>query len=100
MMINMPEERLSAWHYTAFMVKSSTVLKAVRISQDGSAAEGRQTAFNLRRSCGLRAGARLVDERTGVAYDYTRKGGVVHTVIILPVNEPGRYNDRQTLWNS
>ena len=75
--------------------------KSVRISQDGSvsakAASRRSTSVA---AAAYRAGARLVDERTGVVYDYTRKGGVVHTEIMLPDNAPGRYHDRQTLWNA
>ncbi|MDF3005270.1 MAG: MobA/MobL family protein [Oscillospiraceae bacterium] len=47
-----------------------------------------------------RAGTRLVDERTGEVYDYTRKRGVIYTEIMLPANAPGRYHDRQTLWNA
>ena len=75
--------------------------KSIRMNKDGSVAE----KADRRRSTSVaaaayRAGTRLVDTRTGVVYDYTRKGGVVHTEILLPPNAPGRYNDRQTLWNA
>jgi len=48
-----------------------------------------------------RAGERLHDERQGVTHDYTRKGGVVHTEIIVPDNAPAwaRKLDRESLWN-
>ncbi|MDR1992090.1 MAG: MobA/MobL family protein [Nitrososphaerota archaeon] len=35
-----------------------------------------------------------------IVHDYTRKGGVVHSEIILPDNTPEEYKDRQTLWNA
>lgn len=33
-------------------------------------------------------------------HDYTRKGGVVHTEIMLPPHAPPSFSDRSTLWNS
>ncbi len=75
--------------------------KSIRMNQNGSvsekAASRRSTSVA---AAAYRAGARLVDERTGVVYDYTRKGGVIHTEIMLSENAPGRYHDRQTLWNA
>ena len=35
-----------------------------------------------------------------MTHDYTRKGGVVHTEILLPPNAPPSFSDRSTLWNS
>ncbi len=32
--------------------------------------------------------------------DYTHKGGVLYTEIMLPDNAPPEYADRQTLWNA
>ena len=75
--------------------------KSIRMNKDGSVAEKAASRRSTSvAAAAYRAGARLVDTRTGVAYDYTRKGGVVHTEILLPPNAPGRYNDRQTLWNA
>ena len=75
--------------------------KSIRMNQDGyvseKAASRRSTSVA---AAAYRAGARLVDERTGEVYDYTRKGGVIHTEIMLPANAPGRYHDRQRLWNA
>ena len=45
-----------------------------------------------------RSGQKLYDEYYGETQDYTRKGGVVVSEILLPPNAPGRYRDRQTLW--
>ena len=35
-----------------------------------------------------------------ISHDYTRKGGVVHTEIMLPPHAPPSFADRSTLWNS
>ena len=35
----------------------------------------------------------------GKTHDYTRKGGVAFSEILLCVNAPSKYSDRQTLWN-
>lgn len=47
-----------------------------------------------------RAGEKLYSEYYGRVSDYTRKGGVVHTEILLPPHAPREYADRQTLWNA
>lgn len=47
-----------------------------------------------------RAGERLYSEYYGLVSDYTRKGGVVHSEILLPPHAPREYADRQTLWNA
>ena len=39
-------------------------------------------------------------EYNGVTHDYTRKGGVVHTEILLPEYAPREYTDRAELWNA
>lgn len=44
-----------------------------------------------------RAGCALVNDRTGVAYDYTEKGGVIEAKIFTP---HGDIVDRQTLWSA
>jgi len=47
-----------------------------------------------------RAGEEITSEYDGLTHDYTRKGGVVHTEILLPDNAPEDYQDRATLWNA
>ena len=47
-----------------------------------------------------RAGEKLYSEYYGLASDYTRKGGVIHSEILLPPHAPSEYADRQTLWNA
>ena len=32
----------------------------------------------------FRAGERIVSKRGGMIHDYTRKGGIIHTAILLP----------------
>ena len=47
-----------------------------------------------------RSGEKLVNEWDGLTHDYTKKGGVVHTEIMLPTHAPPAFADRSTLWNS
>ncbi|MBP5606429.1 MAG: MobA/MobL family protein, partial [Ruminiclostridium sp.] len=47
-----------------------------------------------------RAGEKLRNEYDGLTHDYTRKGGIVHTEILLPEHAPHEYTDRSTLWNA
>ena len=39
------------------------------------------------------------NEFDGMTHDYTHKGGVVHTEILLPDHAPAEYADRVVLWN-
>ena len=47
-----------------------------------------------------RSGEKLTNEYDGLTHDYTHKGGVVHTEILLPEHAPSEYADRSTLWNA
>ncbi|MCL2546755.1 MAG: MobA/MobL family protein, partial [Oscillospiraceae bacterium] len=47
-----------------------------------------------------RAGEKIINEYDGVTHDYTKKGGVVHTEILLPDHAPAEYSDRAVLWNA
>ena len=47
-----------------------------------------------------RAGEIIKNEYDGITHDYTRKGGVVHTEILLPDNASAEYSDRNLLWNA
>ena len=47
-----------------------------------------------------RSGEKLTNEWDGMTHDYTRKGGVAHTEIMLPPHAPPSFADRSTLWNS
>jgi hypothetical protein len=46
-----------------------------------------------------RSGERLFDARYGVEHDYTRKGGVEHTELVVPEDAPNWAQDRDRLWN-
>jgi len=45
------------------------------------------------------SGSKLHDDYYGENPDYTRKGGVLYTEIILPEHVPARFSDRELLWN-
>ena len=47
-----------------------------------------------------RAGEKITNEYDGITHDYTKKGGVLHSEILLPENAPPEFSDRYTLWNS
>lgn len=47
-----------------------------------------------------RSGEKLTNDYDGTTHDFTRKGSVVHTEILLPDNATREYADRSTLWNA
>ena len=51
-------------------------------------------------SAAYRAGEKLHSEYYGEISDYTRKGGVICSEILLPSHAPPEYADRETLWNA
>ena len=50
-------------------------------------------------SAAYRAGEKLHSEYYGEDSDYTRKGGVICSEILLPPHAPPSFSDRETLWN-
>ena len=50
-------------------------------------------------SAAYRAGEKLHSEYYGEDSDYTRKGGIICSEILLPSHAPPEYADRETLWN-
>ena len=51
-------------------------------------------------SAAYRSGEKLHSEYYGEDSDYTRKGGVVCSQILLPPHAPPEYADRENLWNA
>lgn len=51
-------------------------------------------------SAAYRSGEKLHSEYYGEDSDYTRKGGVICSEILLPSYAPPEYADRETLWNA
>ena len=47
-----------------------------------------------------RSGEKMKNEYDGIVHDFTRKGGIAHTEILLPQNAPQEFSYRGTLWNS
>ena len=50
-------------------------------------------------SAAYRSGEKLRSEYYGEDSDYTRKGGVICSEILLPPHAPPSFSDRETLWN-
>ncbi len=51
-------------------------------------------------SAAYRSGEKITNEYDGETHDYTRKGGIAFTGILLPDHTPKEYQDRSTLWNA
>lgn len=47
-----------------------------------------------------RSAEKLMDERTGLTHDFTRKSDVVDNAVLLPENAPEWMGDREKLWNA
>lgn len=47
-----------------------------------------------------RSGEKITNEWDGITHGYTKKGGIVHSEILLPPHAPPDFQDRRTLWNS
>jgi ATP-dependent exoDNAse (exonuclease V) alpha subunit len=47
-----------------------------------------------------RSGQRLYDHYYGEPHDFTNKGGIIRSWILLPPNAPPEYGDRESLWNA
>ncbi len=46
-----------------------------------------------------RSGGKIKDKRTGIIYDFTRKGGVLHSEIFVREGSPSWTTNRAELWN-
>ena len=60
---------------------------------------GRSGGRSAVASAAYRSGEKLYNEETGIVHDFTRKGGVVMSEILLPDNVPDRFLNREILWN-
>ena len=61
---------------------------------------GRNCGRSAVASAAYRSGEELYNAETGLIHDFTKKGGVFMTEIMLPDNAPAEYADRATLWNA
>lgn len=46
-----------------------------------------------------RTASKLYDQRTGITYDYSKRGDIVFSEILLPDGSSIEYQDREFLWN-
>lgn len=61
---------------------------------------GRSDGKSAVASSAYRSGEKLMDGRTGLVHDFTKKRGVVFTEVVLPAHAPPEYADRNVLWNA
>jgi hypothetical protein len=59
----------------------------------------RSTGQSAVAAAAYRAGERILDERTGEIKDYTRKRGILLTIILTPGYAPDQIQSRARLWN-
>jgi hypothetical protein len=60
----------------------------------------RSAGHSATAAAAYRAGIALTDQRTGDRHDYTRRGGVVDTLMVAPANAPAWAHDPAQLWNA
>jgi Ti-type conjugative transfer relaxase TraA len=61
---------------------------------------GRSSGGSAVASAAYRAAEKLHDEKLDRTHDYSAKAGVVYSEILLPKGAPGKWEDRETLWNA
>ena len=60
---------------------------------------GRKAGSSTVASAAYRSASRLRDDRLERSHDFSNKGGVVHSEVMLPENAPEAWSDREQLWN-
>ena len=60
----------------------------------------RSNGYSAVASAAYRSGSLMLDERTGLTHDYTRKSGVAEAVILTPATAPAWCTNRAELWNA
>ncbi|MBQ2724213.1 MAG: MobA/MobL family protein [Clostridia bacterium] len=61
---------------------------------------GRSRGRSAVAAAAYRSGEKLTNNWDGLTHDYARKGGVIHSEIMLPSHAPPEFADRSTLWNA
>ena len=61
---------------------------------------GRSSGRSSVAAAAYRAGEKLYNERDGLVHDYSRRGGVEHSEIMLPNGAPEAFKERSALWNA
>ncbi len=60
---------------------------------------GRGGGRSIVAAAAYRSGEKLHNDETGLTHDFSRKGGIELSEVLLPENAPTKYLDRQILWN-
>jgi ATP-dependent exoDNAse (exonuclease V) alpha subunit len=61
---------------------------------------GRSSGRSATAAAAYRAGVEIVDQRTGLVHDYTRRSGVESAFVVAPESAPAWAHDRAALWNA
>lgn len=60
---------------------------------------GRSKGYSAVAAAAYRSGEKLYCDYYGETHDYTKKGGILYTEILMPEYCPERFKDRAALWN-
>jgi len=63
-------------------------------------AHSRSKGHSATAAAAYRTASRIRDDRTGELHDYSRKGGILHSEIVLPTDAPAWARNRERLWNA
>lgn len=74
--------------------------KRVAIYRFSAQVIGRSSGRSATAAAAYRAGVEIVDQRTGLVHDYTRRSGVEAVFIVAPESAPEWASDRSALWNA
>ena len=61
---------------------------------------GRNSGRSAVAAAAYRSGDTLTNHWDGLTHDYSRKGWIEHTEILLPEHAPGEFKNRSALWNA
>ena len=106
MLLTFPAEKLAADGIDAKVINIHTIKP---IDEELVVAAAKRMRYSraqtkTRMSLSMYSSARILRQQPieyyGEYSDYTRKGGVICSDILLPSHAPPEYADRQTLWNA
>ena len=61
---------------------------------------GRNSGRSAVAAAAYRSGDTLTNHWDGLTHDYSRKGWIEHTEILLPEHAPEEFKNRSALWNA
>ena len=85
------ENRVAIYHFSGQILG-----RTAKLNPDGSGRPGSKAAA----AAAYRSGSQVRDYRTGELHDYSRRKGVAHAEIMVPVGAAAWLEDRELLWGT